>query len=85
MGVRSELAELGTRTSFVFDVTQGQIADALGLTPVHVNRVLGVLRAEALITLQSRRIDVPDWDQLASLAEFDPAFLLLPHGAAAPR
>jgi CRP-like cAMP-binding protein len=77
MGWRMELAGLGTRTSFQFDATQEQIADAMGLTPVHVNRMLQALRAEGVLTMRSSAVDIHDWDQLADIAEFEPTFLLL--------
>ena len=76
-GIRMELAGLGTRTSFELAVTQEQLADALGLTPVHVNRMLQRLRSEGLIATQGQRIDVVDREKLVAAAEFDPAYLLL--------
>ena len=75
-GLRSELAGLGTRMSFTFDVTQEQLADALGLTSVHVNRTLQRLRAEGVLTTRGRAVDVLDWERLALIAEFDPGYLL---------
>ncbi len=41
-------------------LTQIDIADITGLTPVHVNRTLQAMRAEALIELQSRWLRIPD-------------------------
>ncbi|MHB2211423.1 Crp/Fnr family transcriptional regulator [Methylobacterium sp. CM6257] len=58
-------------------MTQPELADALGITPVHVNRVLGDMREAGLITLRSRRLTVHDWDGLKAIAEFDPAYLHL--------
>lgn len=87
MGVRLELADLGTRTSFVLDATQEQLADALGLTAVHVNRTMQALRREGLLATRSRTIEVADWQRFAEVADFDPAYLLLdlPSRAAAAR
>lgn len=58
-------------------MTQPELADALGITPVHVNRTIRDLKAAGLITLRCRRLTVHDWDGLASAAEFDPAYLHL--------
>ena len=77
MGLRLELVELGSRTCFALEATQEQLADALGLTAVHVNRTMQVLRHEGLIVTRSHTVEVVDWDRLADIAEFDPAYLLL--------
>jgi CRP-like cAMP-binding protein len=76
-GVRSELAGIGSKTSFALDATQEQLADALGLTAVHVNRTLQRLRAEAVVATRGHAIIVLDWDRLAQIAEFDPSYLLV--------
>ena len=68
MGVRLENVGLGSRTCFVLGTTQEQLADALGLTAVHVNRTMQVLRQEGLITTRSHRVEVADWDRLADAA-----------------
>jgi CRP-like cAMP-binding protein len=80
MGVRIEMAGLGTRNHFWFDVTQSNLADAVGLTAVHVNRMMQGLRGEGLIRTMSHNIYVDDWDSLAEAAEFDPDYLLLGSG-----
>jgi CRP-like cAMP-binding protein len=77
MALRVEKAGLGTRTSFWLEVTQQNLADALGLTAVHVNRTMQALRSEGLIHVESRTVNIVDWDRLCELAEFDPAYLLL--------
>lgn len=76
-GVRMEEAGLGSRTAFDLQLTQEQLADAMGLTPVHVNRTLQRLRSEGLLSFLNRRVEIPDWQRLVAVAEFDPAFLLL--------
>ncbi|MDE2135686.1 MAG: Crp/Fnr family transcriptional regulator [Alphaproteobacteria bacterium] len=53
-------------------LTQEHIADATGLTPVHVNRVLRELSDDGVITFRYRRLCVLDPDKLAELAEIDP-------------
>jgi CRP-like cAMP-binding protein len=64
-------------------ITQTDIADALGLTNVHVNRVLKEMRSQELITLQSNRLVIEDWAGLSRAGEFDPTYLHLEKRAAA--
>jgi CRP-like cAMP-binding protein len=77
LGMRIEQAGLGTRTSFALNATQEQLADALGLTAVHVNRTLQRLRAEGYVATRGQTIEILDWQRLVDVAEFDPAYLLL--------
>jgi CRP-like cAMP-binding protein len=58
-------------------ITQVEFADALGFTPVHVNRVFQQMRAEGLIVTQGTRLTIPDWDKLKEVGEFDPTYLHL--------
>jgi CRP-like cAMP-binding protein len=64
-------------------VTQGDLADALGLTPVHINRVIQEMRRRSLITLQNRTLVIEAWDELLRISEFDPTYLHLERRAAA--
>ena len=59
----------------VLPLTQADFADALGLTPVHVNRTLQGLRAAGLIVLRNRQLDVPDLARLRALAGFQANYL----------
>jgi CRP-like cAMP-binding protein len=61
--------------AFDLSVTQGELADAQGLTPVHVNRVLKDLRKQGLISLHGKALKVLDWEGLKTLGEFDPTYL----------
>jgi CRP-like cAMP-binding protein len=61
--------------SFPFLVTQMQIADATGLTSVHVNRILRTLREEGLVDVRRREVVVEDWKGLVAAGEFDPNYL----------
>ena len=51
----------------------------LGLSTVHVNRVVKQLRVDGLVTWSEKRIAIEDWAQLQEVAEFDPTFLNLEH------
>ena len=66
---------------FYLPVTQAQLGDTIGLTPVHVNRTLQRMRTEKLIELESRRLKICDVEQLQEIASFDPKYLHLDHGA----
>jgi CRP-like cAMP-binding protein len=68
---------LASETSFPLPVTQQDLADALGLTPVHINRVLQDLRSRKLIELSRTTAVILDWDELELLASFDPTYLHL--------
>ena len=74
-GMRMEKAGRGDRLNFTLDLTQTQLGEALGLTPVHVNRTLKALRTRHLVTATGRDFAVHDWDQLAALGEFDLTYL----------
>jgi len=62
-------------------LTQTDIGDALGLTNVHVNRVLQQLRSEGLVTSRNRTLVVHNWEGLKRAAEFEPSYLHLLAGA----
>lgn len=77
MGVRTQAAELGSKTSYRLPVTQEQLGDATGLTSVHVNRTLQEIRGEGLLTFGAGQVEIHDWAMLAAVADFDPAYLML--------
>lgn len=81
MGMRMELAGLGTRTQFRLPATQTQLSDVLGLTPVHLNRTLQELRRAGLLLTNGYDIQVLDLPQIRGIAEFDQQYLLLDSGA----
>ncbi|MCW5715061.1 MAG: Crp/Fnr family transcriptional regulator [Bauldia sp.] len=64
--------------SFSLPFTQEELADVLGLSTVHVNRVLQELRRAGLVRLDQRRLTIVDYDALRILGEFDPAYLEMP-------
>ncbi|MBX9931546.1 MAG: Crp/Fnr family transcriptional regulator [Methylobacterium sp.] len=57
--------------------TQNEIADAIGVSNVHVNRVLQDLRANGLIAYHGNDLVIRDWGALVRLAQYDPAYLHL--------
>lgn len=58
-------------------ITQGELADAFGISTVHVNRVLQKMRADGLIETKGTRLTIPDWDRLKDVGEFTPRYLHL--------
>ena len=59
----------------ILPLSQEQIADCVGLTPVHVNRVLQTLRTEGLITLRAHRLTILNWSGLTQVGDFDGRYL----------
>jgi CRP-like cAMP-binding protein len=75
--VRLELVGLTSGNSYALPLTQADIADATGLTSVHVNRMLKRLRDDELLTFRNGLVTIHDRDRLQRVAEFDPAYLYL--------
>jgi len=69
--------------SFPFPITQEQLADALGLTSVHVNRSIKTLRQDGVVQIARAGVTILDWKGLASIGEFDSGYLNLPVPAGA--
>lgn len=62
-------------------MTQEQLGDATGLTPVHVNRTIKTLERDGLITRSSARaIQIGDWRKLAEVDDFDATYLHMREG-----
>jgi CRP-like cAMP-binding protein len=77
LGVRLDAEGLAEDYGYVLPMTQEQLADAVGLTPVHVNRTLKALEAEGLIVRSKRSISFPDWKQLRLVGDFNQRYLHL--------
>ncbi len=60
-------------------LTQAELGDTLGLSTVHVNRVLQELRKEGLIRWQGDALTILDWERLEKVGEFTPTYLNLQH------
>lgn len=72
---RLTAAGVGKGGAIDFPITQEELADALGLSVVHVNRVLQRLRREGLITLRARKLAIHDREALRRLGGFDGRYL----------
>ena len=73
--VRLKVVGLAENDTYELLPTQTDLGDALGLSTVHVNRVLQQLRAEGLIVSDGKMLTIPDFEKLKEVAGFDPAYL----------
>lgn len=62
-----------------FPLTQNDLADATGLTAVHVNRTLQELRRDGLIELERKQLHILQMERLMDAAMFNPNYLHLDH------
>lgn len=60
---------------FILPVSQVLLADALGMTPVHLNRVLKELRLSGAMTLERGSLVITDPTKLVQIAGFDENYL----------
>ncbi len=60
------------KTNFNLPFSQEVMADALGLSVPHLNRVMQKLRAERLINTQSRLVELTDMAGLQTLSQYQP-------------
>jgi CRP-like cAMP-binding protein len=72
---RMKSSGIANGQSYDFPLTQEQIADCTGLTPVHTNRTLQGLRRDGLISLSSNELSILDWDRLAEIGDFNERYL----------
>ena len=70
-------AGLGEKCHYELPMTQEQLADALALTSVHVNRTLKGLGDDGLIARSHRAVRIDDWSRLAHTGDFDAQYLHL--------
>jgi CRP-like cAMP-binding protein len=77
--VRSQTVGLVEAGGCEFPFTQAQLADVLGITPVHTNRTLKALADDGLARVTKRRLHIPDPGRLMNVAGFDADYLHLQH------
>jgi CRP-like cAMP-binding protein len=75
--VRLQLTGRTEGQTFIFPLSQSELADCLGVSAVHANRVLQELRATQVLAWRGRHVEIRDWEALQALAEFDPVYLNL--------
>ena len=77
LGVRLAAADLGDTAQYRIPMTQEQLADCLGITGVHVNRILRAFDRSGVIERKGRDLLIARPERLAGLADFDPTYLHL--------
>lgn len=75
--LRLQSAGVAPDLTWELPMTQEQLGDAVGLTPVHVNRVLKALAARNLISRDRRQIRILDWAALRNASDFSDRYLHL--------
>ncbi|HEX8482507.1 MAG TPA: Crp/Fnr family transcriptional regulator [Allosphingosinicella sp.] len=75
--IRLEAQGLADENGYDLPMTQEQLADTLGLTPVHVNRTIMALEGEGFIVRDKRRIRFPDWRRMRDVGDFNQRYLHL--------
>lgn len=75
LGARLSLVGLGTNEGYACPLSQYLLADALGLSSVHVNRVLRQLREAQLVTFRDGFVKFLDYRRLVEFAGFEPTYL----------
>lgn len=75
--VRLEAQGLAEEYGYELPMTQEQLADVLGLTPVHVNRTIKALEAEGVIARKVRSISFPNWERMREIGDFNQRYLHL--------
>ena len=73
--LRLRAVGLSDGRTFQLPLTQGDMAEACGITSVHVNRMLRELRSAGLLTIQGATVTMDDRQRLARESEFDPDYL----------
>ena len=76
--LKLEAVSLGEQLDYELPMTQDQLADATGMTAVHVNRILQGLERDGLIErITSKSILIGDWKKLSAAGDFNRAYLHL--------
>ncbi len=73
--VRLQAVGLTKDDTFKVQMTQGELADVLGLSAVHINRVVKQLRENGLVKFSQSTMSILNVPALEKLAEFDSAYL----------
>lgn len=81
--IRLQTVGLATDNSYPFPLTQLDLGDAMGLSNVHINRVLQELRGLGLVIIKERRVTLPNVAAIQGYAGFNPNYLHL-HPKAPP-
>lgn len=75
--IRLQIVGMADDQGYALPLTQADLAECLGLTPVHVNRVLKELRERGLLTFRGGQVRIEDVAGLRRLGEFTTDYLYL--------
>lgn len=77
--LRQRMAAVGLSNGeeFEFPVTQSELGEALGLSTVHVNRVLQAFRAERVLDPQKNFATIEDYEKVVQTSGLDESYLYL--------
>jgi CRP-like cAMP-binding protein len=75
--VRLRVVGLADGGEFKLPITQQDLADTVGLSAVHVNRVLQGMRANGLVEFESKVLTILDFDAMVAISNFNPNYLHL--------
>jgi CRP-like cAMP-binding protein len=75
MLLRYKAAGLAVANTFKLPITQAELADAVGISPVHVNRVVQELRRSELITWSNSTVTILKWEEFQARGLFDATYL----------
>ncbi|MCL7999827.1 Crp/Fnr family transcriptional regulator [Brucella sp. 21LCYQ03] len=81
MFVRLDSAGLVRGPSCKLPLTQDDLSDLIGLSAVHINRTLQVLRSSGFITFNDYQLTILNWKKLVYLANFDDTYLHMRRGS----
>ncbi|MGN6101637.1 MAG: Crp/Fnr family transcriptional regulator [Devosia sp.] len=76
---RLEAVGMTEGPSVQLPLTQTDLAEATGLSAVHINRTLQEMRSAGLVILRDHVLTIPDLPALQVAAMFNPAYLHLDH------
>jgi hypothetical protein len=75
--IRLKAVGLVEDDAFDLPIIQAELADAIGTSSVHVNRVLQALRVDGLVQTKGKQVIVPEWEKLKEVGDFDSLYLHL--------
>jgi CRP-like cAMP-binding protein len=83
LAFRQSAAGVCAGPHYQWSMTQEHIADATGMTPVHANRTIRILRAQGMISINKDRLTILDLPKLRHAGDFRREYLHQPARIAA--
>ena len=75
--LRLRLAAVGLAADdqFEFPITQTELGEALGISAVHVNRVIAEFRASGVLDIRRNQVRLKDFERLVEIGGFNELYL----------